>query len=384
MYKHMRTNLPKEIMAYIDYPFHPNENSFVHHSEVLKYLESYTEKFNLYKVIKFYRHVKQVRPIEIDGQVTWEVITVDVRDSNQLETKEIFDAVMVCNGHYSQPSDGKIQDLDTFEGTKIHSHDYRDPNSVSGRTVVCQGAGRSGIDIALELSVVCKKVVLSDNAGRKFDSLPVNVELVGQIERAEQNGFVLNSGARVKADALVMCVGYDYTFPFLHNDCRITIEDNKVVSPLYKHIININYPTMAIIGVPFIVLPFVLMDIQARFFLRTLDQQFPVPLPPRDDMLSDMRSDRERRFQLGIPFRHTHNMAQEQWDYAENLILVGQLEDSFRLPPVIRMVFEAVHKLRTEHIDLYKNYIVTISGPSSFQIEGKNESTRNHKVNGRT
>lgn len=35
--------------------------------------------------------------------------------------------------------------------------------------------------------------------------------------------------------------------PFLSIDCGIVVDDSYV-SPLYKHCINIKYPTMAIIG----------------------------------------------------------------------------------------------------------------------------------------
>nr|CAD7395052.1 unnamed protein product [Timema cristinae] len=41
MYRDLRTNLPKEVMGFLDFPFHPTDQSYVHHSDVLKYLENY-------------------------------------------------------------------------------------------------------------------------------------------------------------------------------------------------------------------------------------------------------------------------------------------------------------------------------------------------------
>lgn len=38
--------------------------------------------------------------------------------------------------------------------------------------------------------------------------------------------------------------------PFVNDDCGIQIEDNYIC-PLYKHCINIEHPTMAVIGIPF-------------------------------------------------------------------------------------------------------------------------------------
>lgn len=48
-----RTNLPKEVMGFPDYPFPSDrEESYIHHSDVLKYLENYAEEFNLYQCIQ--------------------------------------------------------------------------------------------------------------------------------------------------------------------------------------------------------------------------------------------------------------------------------------------------------------------------------------------
>ena len=47
-----RTNLPKEVMAFPDYPFPNQEESFLHHTEVLKYLESYCDHFDVRPCIK--------------------------------------------------------------------------------------------------------------------------------------------------------------------------------------------------------------------------------------------------------------------------------------------------------------------------------------------
>lgn len=47
-----RTNLPKEVMAFPDFPFPEGDESFLHHSEVQKYLEDYAQHFDLYPHIK--------------------------------------------------------------------------------------------------------------------------------------------------------------------------------------------------------------------------------------------------------------------------------------------------------------------------------------------
>lgn len=59
-------------------------------------------------------------------------------------------------------------------------------------------------------------------------------------------------------------LGYEYSFPFLSDECGIIVDDNYV-QPLYKHLINIEHPTMAIVGLPFYVCAFIMFDLQVIF-----------------------------------------------------------------------------------------------------------------------
>ena len=51
LHRDLHTNLPKELMAFPDFPFPESERSFVHHSEVRTYLEQYAAHFSLEKVL---------------------------------------------------------------------------------------------------------------------------------------------------------------------------------------------------------------------------------------------------------------------------------------------------------------------------------------------
>ena len=52
LYKDLHMSRPKELMAFLDFPFPDSEESFVHQSVVKKYLDSYAEHFDLKKVKK--------------------------------------------------------------------------------------------------------------------------------------------------------------------------------------------------------------------------------------------------------------------------------------------------------------------------------------------
>ena len=52
----------------------------------------------------------------------------------------------------------EVADSDVFVGEIIHSCQYRDAETFRDKTVFVVGGGHSGIDIALELASVSKKV----------------------------------------------------------------------------------------------------------------------------------------------------------------------------------------------------------------------------------
>jgi len=51
--------------------------------------------------------------------------------------------------------------IEKFNGLKLHSHDYREPDIFKDRSVLVLGAGPSGTDIAIEISPLVKQVTPS-------------------------------------------------------------------------------------------------------------------------------------------------------------------------------------------------------------------------------
>ena len=70
----------------------------------------------------------------------------------------IYDALVVCNGHYSAPRCPDVNGSATFPGLVMHSHNYRDNASFRGQVVVLVGASASGEDICREIAEVADKV----------------------------------------------------------------------------------------------------------------------------------------------------------------------------------------------------------------------------------
>lgn len=127
-----RSDTPYQLMEYSGF-LYPNDivnrnSSYLTRSEVLEYMHSFADHFNLTEHIKFNHLVLRVRPIENDR---WEIITKDLPNDKYMT--ETFDAVFVCNGHYSEPNLPQIEGANAFKGKQIHSHDYRSTDPFRGK-----------------------------------------------------------------------------------------------------------------------------------------------------------------------------------------------------------------------------------------------------------
>lgn len=128
MYKGLRTNLPYQMMEFPDYHHNPNNiSSFPTQADILKFLHSYADHFNLGKLIKLNHLVVRVLPME-NGK--WELIVKDL-PNNKYITK-VHDAVFVCNGHYFAPRLPQIDGANEFKGKVMHSHDFRSAEAFRG------------------------------------------------------------------------------------------------------------------------------------------------------------------------------------------------------------------------------------------------------------
>ncbi|OLT13327.1 FAD-dependent oxidoreductase [Actinomadura sp. CNU-125] len=62
--------------------------------------------------------------------------------------------VVAATGAFSRPHRPALSGLDTFDGTVLHSSDYRRPEPLAGKRVVIVGGGNSAVQIAIELAGV--------------------------------------------------------------------------------------------------------------------------------------------------------------------------------------------------------------------------------------
>ena len=307
LYASMRVNLPRDLMAFEGYTFDDAGGGrddwprFPCHGRVLEYLNRFAADTGVGDRIRLGHQVRRV-----------------IREGDWRVDGERFDAVAVCNGHFSEPRVPEIPGFKDFLGAALHSHNYRRPDDFAGKRVVVLGSSVSGGDLSRELADVAEVFF----SGRLFDRQPPLSAQAGSIKRGPPIAFfdgsdiVLANGERISdVDVVLFCTGYWYRFPFLDSDV-VSVGDNWVKG-LYRQVVALEGPSLAFIGLPFRIVPFPVFQRQARWFARSLAGRFPLPsLAERRrahcDEIAGLQS-------AGVAERHFHRLEDAQMDYMNGL-----------------------------------------------------------------
>ncbi|MCA9544709.1 MAG: alpha/beta hydrolase fold domain-containing protein [Myxococcales bacterium] len=159
-YRSLHINTTADLMQYRDLPMPPGTPTYPHHSAIAAYFEQYVDTFAIRPLIQFQSKVAHVTPTD-DGH--WQVRASD-------DPPQVFDAVLVANGHHWAPRLPEPPYPGPFAGAQLHSHHYVDPDepeALRGKRVLVVGFGNSAMDIACELGHrgVAAQVFLSTRRG---------------------------------------------------------------------------------------------------------------------------------------------------------------------------------------------------------------------------
>jgi dimethylaniline monooxygenase (N-oxide forming) len=370
-YASLHIDTSKDRFAFTDLPMNPAWPTYLHHSQVLSYLERYAKTFELREHIRFGKEVLSVEP---DGGL-WHVTVRDL--ASEEETSRMYRAVVVASGHHWSPNIPKIDG--PFAGTVMHAKDYRTPEPFIGQDVVVVGVGNTGVDIASELSWHARNVVLSTRSGthvlpryllgrpldhwstRASSRIPLTIQrtiyaallfavrgrqesygfptpdapilsqhptvsqdvlrLVKEghitvrrgISRTTESEVIFVDGATTACDTIVLATGYTIEFPFL-DQTVVSVEDNRV--DLYKRIVPPDWPGLYFVGLiqPVGALP-PLSEQQARWVAHLVDG---AELPTSATMVAEIQRDREAiasRYQD----RQRHTIQVDYWTYLDSM-----------------------------------------------------------------
>lgn len=289
LYDYLETNIPKHLMAFSDKPFPESDPLFPSHQAVLRYLEEYAG--DVKQLIRFKTAVRDVRAVvdEKTGQERW---TLSVED---LVTKQMssgtYDAVIVANGHYTIPYLPDIQGIRewnvAYPGRIIHSKAYRKPEDFKDLKVVVVGNSASGLDIATQIGMCCRKpVLLSSRSASIFGAPPAdgvceNVDEIVEFlaPRDETQRAIRFRSGRVEKDIdrVVFATGYFYSYPFLANVSPPIVTDGLRARGTYQHLFSIAHPTLAFPVINLKVIPFPMSQNQAAVIARVWSGRLDLP-----------------------------------------------------------------------------------------------------------
>ncbi len=146
----MNTSGPR--MSYSDFPL--GSDDYPPHEDVGDYFDRYVDHFGFRETITFDTGVERVEPVE-GGR--FQVTTG--------RSSDVYDAVLVGNGHHWDPRWPEPPFPGEFAGVQMHSHDYRRPEQFAGKRVVVVGGGNSGMDIARDAADAGEVAYLSLRRG---------------------------------------------------------------------------------------------------------------------------------------------------------------------------------------------------------------------------
>ena len=363
IYSSLRTNLPRDLMAFFDFPFDSSGGGsdnwlrYPGHAEVLSYLRSFAETFGISELICFNSKVRRVNPGD-----KWE-LSIDSKEGGR---KEFFDAVVVCNGHYAAPRVPELTGMSEFSGFMMHSHNYRTQEFFRNKKVAVIGTAASGIDLTFEIASVAQSVHWCGNnqtMRREQTREMENIFVGGPVIALSSDGYLEldNDESIGPIECLIFATGYHYSFPFLSNEL-ISVNDN-LVTPLYQDLLCITEPTLALLGLPLKIIPFPIFDIQAKWFAKLLNKKFKVP--PASTMRTLQEEHIDQLKTSGVAQRNYH-VLDDQFLYYDRLALeCGEPV----LPSWYRRLGEAARKHAQSSPGSFRDDFLDVHGaPSRYPL----------------
>ena len=161
-YDSLKLFSPARFSSLPDMNFPVDPNKYPLKDEVVRYLQLYKEHYQLPV-----RTGELVNRVEKEG----EVFKIQTKSGNTYLSKTVIHAT----GNFSKPYIPVIKDHETFQGRTLHSSQYKNPSSFSGKRVIIVGRRNSAVQIGVELAEVSKTTL----AVRQPVQL-VNQKLLGQ------------------------------------------------------------------------------------------------------------------------------------------------------------------------------------------------------------
>ncbi|NHT77094.1 NAD(P)/FAD-dependent oxidoreductase [Rhizobiaceae bacterium CRRU44] len=348
MYRYLWSNGPKECLEFADYSFKEHFGrvipSYPPRAVLHHYIAGRVEKSGVRAYIRFLTPVRNV----VWSEVT-QTFSVTVKDLQKDEHyTEEFDDVIVANGHFSVPNMPSFPGIEGFLGRVMHAHDFRAADEFAGKNVLLVGSSYSAEDIgtqchkygAASVTFSYRTKPMGFDWPDTFEEKPLIARFVGK------TAYFID-GTSKTVDAVVLCTGYQHSFPFLPDDLRLKTNNRLYPLGLYKGIVWEQNPHLFYIGMQDQYYTFNMFDAQAWFARDVILGRIALPDAAARD--ADIRDWRAREEALTNPFE----AIDYQTDYVRDLLSATDYPD-FDVERVAELFKEWEHH-KVEGILTYRN-----------------------------
>ncbi|XP_069129459.1 trimethylamine monooxygenase-like isoform X1 [Argopecten irradians] len=230
------SNGPKECLEYPDYTFEDHFGKsipcFPPRTVLFDYLQGRWNKYDLRKYVHFNTIVKHVTYNKTTDDFT--VLTKDLVNDHDLPPEK-FSHVIVATGHFSFPNVPYFEGIETFPGRVLHSHDFRQAREFKGKRILIVGSSYSAEDISMQCRKMgSDKVVISYRRKPMGFKFPDGITERPLLTKIDGNTIHFKDGTTAEVDAIILCTGYLYHFPYLSESLRLKTSLSVYPAGLYK------------------------------------------------------------------------------------------------------------------------------------------------------
>ncbi|KUJ13257.1 putative dimethylaniline monooxygenase [Mollisia scopiformis] len=152
-------NISKYTCGMSDFPMPDKYPHYLSQWDFQEYMESYAVHFDMLKDIVFNAQVKQVSRNKDDSK--WQI---DLVVDGEPRVEE-FDKVAFCHGYQTKPRVPEYDGVEKFEGTIMHTQQFRMSDDFKGKKIVVVGISATASDVIAALLPVASKIYMSHRRG---------------------------------------------------------------------------------------------------------------------------------------------------------------------------------------------------------------------------
>lgn len=283
MYEVLHANIPSSLMRFSDQEFPQSAKIYPSRESIHEYLVRYAA--DVRDLIKFSFQVKDIKLLSDDqGRDKWFLKAASLTNDERVE--EVFDAVVIANGHSYIPYIPDRKNMREFHQAYpdviLHSRQFRSAKQFADKKVVVVGNGPSGADIGHQINQECRKpALLSVRSPTPQQLLDYTgcLEVPGIEEfLVEEKGVRFTDGSvETDIDAIMFCTGFLFNYPFFNGLERKLMTTGKGVHGLYKHLFCIQHPTLVFPSINKKTIPWPQSETQAAVFAAVWSNDLDLP-----------------------------------------------------------------------------------------------------------